>query len=52
LGPRGSRMPRHVDMQYAAPVMGEDDEEKQDPAGERGNREEIDRDGRASRGGC
>ena len=46
-GPRGCGMPRHVDMQDAAPIVGEDDEDEQDPAGERGHREEVDRDGRA-----
>ena len=40
-------MPRHVDMQDAAPIVGEDDEDEQDPAGERRHREEVDRDGRA-----
>jgi hypothetical protein len=40
-------MLRHVDMQDAAPVVGEDDEDKQDLAGECRDPEEVDRDGRA-----
>ena len=35
-GPRGCGMLRHVDMQDAAPIVGEDHEDEQDPAGERG----------------
>jgi hypothetical protein len=35
-------MRRHVEMQDAA-VVGEDDEDEQDPAGERGHRKEVDR---------
>src|SRR5215204_3579172 len=40
-------MPRHVDVHDAAPIVGEDDEDEQDPAGERRDREEVDRDRRA-----
>ena len=36
-------MPRHVDVQDAAPIVREDDEDEHDPAGERGKREEVDR---------
>ena len=43
-GPRGCGMPRHVDVQDAAPIVGKDDEDERDPAGERGDREEVDRD--------
>ena len=41
------RRSRHVDMQDVAPIVGEDDEDEQDPAGERRDREEVDRDRRA-----
>jgi len=40
-------MPRHVDVHDAALIVGEDDEDEQDPAGERRDREEVDRDRRA-----
>ena len=40
-GPHGRGMRRDVDMQDAAAVVGEDDEDEQDLAGERGNREEV-----------
>jgi hypothetical protein len=46
-GPRGCGMPRHVDVHDAAPIVVEDDENEQDPAGECGDREEVDRDRRA-----
>ena len=42
--PHGRGMLRHVDMQDAAPVVGEDDEDKQDLAGEWRDREEVDSD--------
>ena len=41
----GGGMPRDVNMQDPAPVVSEDDEDEQDPAGERGHREEVDSDG-------
>jgi hypothetical protein len=40
-------MPRHVDVHDAPPIVDEDDEDEQDPAGERRDREEVDRDSRA-----
>ena len=40
-------MPRDVDVQDAATIVGEDDDDEQDPAGECGDREEVDRDRRA-----
>jgi len=39
-------MARHVEMQDPTPIVGKDDKHEQDAAGERGHREEIDRDGR------
>jgi len=39
-------MPCHVDVQDTAPIVGEGDEDEQDPAGERRDREEVDRDRR------
>jgi hypothetical protein len=48
-GPGGRGVLRHIDMQDAPPVVGEDDEHEENPAGERGYREEVDGDGGADR---
>ena len=46
-GPGGRGVLRHIDMQDAPPVVSQDDEDEEEPAGERGHREEVDGDGRA-----
>ena len=44
-GPCGRGVMRHIDMQDASPVVGQDHEDEEDSAGERWHREEVDGDG-------
>ena len=45
--PRGGGMAGHVEMQEPTSIVGKDYKHEQDPAGQRGHCEEVDRDGRA-----